>query len=92
MRIYIIVDKLGEQCKEPAQVAKELHPEWSGRLGLDGKAVKIRDEEYAFFTAVDLGTQDIVDYELARYEAYITLHRFLSRVKEKVGYSRPCAQ
>jgi transposase-like protein len=89
MRIYRIVDKLGEQCKDPAQVAKELHPEWSGRLGLDGKAVKIRGEEYAFLTAVDLGTQDIVDYELARSEDYITLHLFLSRVKEKIGYNNP---
>jgi transposase-like protein len=86
MQIYRIVNKLGEGCKDSVQIAKELKPRWSGLLGCDGKVIKIRGEDWVLLTAVDLGTQDIVDSSLARSEDYISADLFLRRLRDSVGY------
>jgi transposase-like protein len=87
MQLYRIVDRLGESCKSPVQVAKELHPRWSGMLGLDTKVVKVRGEEMYLLIAVDIVTQDTVDYWLATQENLITLELFLKELRDEIGYS-----
>jgi transposase-like protein len=87
MQFYRIVDRLGEGCKSPVQVAKELHPRWSGMLGLDTKVVKVRGEERFLLMAVDIVTQDAVDSWLATQESLVALELFLREVRDEVGYS-----
>jgi transposase-like protein len=87
MQLYRIVDKLGEGCKSPVQVAKELRPGWSGMLGLDTKVVKVRGEERYLLIAVDIVTQDVVDSWLAAQESLVTLELFLKEVRDEIGYA-----
>lgn len=87
MQIYRIINKLGEGCKDSVQIAKELRPKWSGFLGCDGKAIKIHGEEWVLLTAVDLGTQDIVDSSLAKGEDYIAVDLFLKKLRDEIGYA-----
>jgi transposase-like protein len=87
MQLYRIVDELGEGCKSPVQVAKELHPKWSGMLGLDTKVVKVRGEERYLLIAVDIVTQDVVDSWLAAQESLVTLELFLREVRDAIGYA-----
>ena len=86
MHIYRIIDRLGQNCKNCVQVAEELHPKWSGILGLDGKTIKISGEQFVLLLAVDLGTQDIVDAWLARHEDYYNIRPFVREIKKKIGY------
>jgi transposase-like protein len=86
MQIYRIINKLGERCKDSLQIADELQPRWSGFLGCDGKVIKIHGEEWVLLTAVDLGTQDIVESTLAKGEDYISIDLFLRRVRDSIGY------
>lgn len=87
MQIYRMINKLGEGCKDSVQIANELQPKWSGFLGCDGKVIKIRGEEWVLLSAVDLGTQDIVDSTLAKGEDYISIDLFLRRVRDSIGYT-----
>lgn len=87
MQLYRIVDRLGQGCKSPVQLAKELHPRWSGMLGLDSKVVKVRGEEMFLVIAVDIVTQDAVDSWLATQENLVTLELFLREVWDEIGYS-----
>ena len=86
VRIFRIIDALGRGCKSPVQVALELHPKWSGMLGCDGKVIKIRGREWALLMAVDLGTQDVVDFRLVKHEDYPSIEPFLREVSDKIGY------
>ena len=86
MQIYRMINKLGEGCKDSVQIANELQPKWSGFLGCDGKVIKVHGEEWVLLTAVDLGTQDIVDSTLAKGEDYISINLFLRRVRDSIGY------
>lgn len=86
MQFYRIVDRLGEGCKSPVQVAKELHPRWSGMLGLDTKVVKVRGEERFLLMAVDIATQDAVDSWLATQENLVTLELFLKEIRDEIHY------
>ena len=86
MQIYRIVDRLGQNCKNGVEVAQELHPKWSGFLGLDGKTVRVGGEKLVLLLAVDLGTQDIVDARLAQHEDYYSIRPFVREIEEKIGY------
>lgn len=86
MQIYRVINKLGEGCKDSVQIADELQPKWFGFLGCDGKVIKIHGEEWVLLTAVDLGTQDIVESTLAKGEDYISIDLFLRRVRDSIGY------
>ncbi len=68
-------------------VARELHPRWSGFLGLDGKTVRVGGKILVALIAVDLVTQDVVDAVLAEHEDYQTIRAFLIEVKDETGYS-----
>jgi transposase-like protein len=85
-QLYRIIDKLGEGCKTPVQVANELRPRWSGMLGLDTKVVKVRGEERYLLIAVDIETQDVVDSWLASQESLVTLELFLREVRDGIHY------
>lgn len=86
MQIYRIVDRVGQNCKNSVEVAQELHPKWSGFLGLDGKTVRVKGEKLVLLLAVDLGTQDIVDARLAQHEDYYSIRRFIMEIKKEIGY------
>lgn len=85
-RIWRIVDKLGQNCKSFVQVAEELHPKWSGFLGLDGKTVRVAGKKLVLLLAVDLDTEDIVDAMLAYHEDYFTIRPFLKEIRDEIGY------
>lgn len=86
MQIYRIVNKLGQNCKSCVQVTNELHPKWSGFLGLDGKTVRVNGEKLVLLAAVDLGTQDMVDFALANHEDYRSTRAFLKEISDSIGY------
>jgi hypothetical protein len=73
MQVFRIIEKLGIGCKDAVQVADELHPRWSGVLGLDGKTVRVRGGKRVLASAVDLGTQDSVDSALVFGEDHPSL-------------------
>lgn len=55
------VQRLGAAAKTPLQVSAELSPpNWSGVLGVDGKAVWVAGEERCLLVGVDQETQDVV--------------------------------
>jgi transposase-like protein len=85
-RIWRIVDTLGHNCKSFVQVAEELHPVWSGFLGLDGKTVRVGGKKLVLLIAVDLSTEDIVDAMLADHEDYFTIRPFLKEIRDEIGY------
>jgi hypothetical protein len=85
----LVIDKSYEVSAKILLRLQELHSKWSVRLGLDGKVCQISDEEYVFLSAVDLGTQDIVDYELSRSEDYIRVSSLSFKSKGKGGLQRP---
>jgi transposase-like protein len=86
MQVFRIVEKLGKGCKDAVQVARELHPRWSGILGLDGKTIWVLGVKKVLANAVDLGTQDPVDSALVMSEDYPSLCTFLKEVREEIGY------
>jgi transposase-like protein len=86
-QLFRIIDKLGEGCKSPVEVSKELQPRWSGMLGLDTKVVKVRGEERYLLIAVDIVTQDVVDSWLAAQESLVALELFLREVRDEIGYA-----
>jgi len=86
MRVFRIIDALGRGCKGPVQVARELHPKWSGFLGLDSKVVKIHGDEWLILVAVDLDTEDMVDFWLVKHEDSITLSHFLVELRDEIHY------
>jgi transposase-like protein len=84
--IYRIIDLLGAGCKDPVQVANELHPMWSGILGCDGKVIKVAGEERIFLAAVDVGTQDVADWRFSKHEDYLGIRALLKEVRDEVQY------
>jgi len=63
------VHELGAAAKTPLQVSAELEPpNWSGVLGIDGKAVCVAGEERCLLVAVDQGSQDVVHALMVRGE------------------------
>ena len=86
MQVFRIIEKLGSGCKDAVQVASELHPRWSGILGLDGKTVDVGGENKVLADAVDLGTQDSVDSALVASEDHPSLCAFLEEVSDRIGY------
>jgi transposase-like protein len=87
MQVFRIIEKLGNGCKDNVQVARELHPRWSGILGLDGKTIDVGGENKVLVDAVDLGTQDSVDSALVASEDHPSLCVFLEEVRDRIGYS-----
>lgn len=88
-RIFRIIDALGRGCKGPVTVVKELNPRWSGMLGCDGKVIKIHGDEWVLLMAVDLGTQDVVDWRLVKHEDCPSIKPFLEEVRDEIGYDDP---
>ena len=86
-RIFRWMDQLGENCKDPIQIARELHLVWSGCLGLDSKALKVSGLEHYLLLAVDLGTQDAVNFALVENENYDVFSTFLHQIKREIGYT-----
>ena len=87
VQIFHWINELGENCKGPVQIARELHPVWSGCLGLDSKALKVSGLEHYLLLAVDLGTQDAVDFALVERENYDAFSMFLRQIKLKIRYT-----
>jgi len=87
VQIFYWMDELGENCKGPIQIAKELHPVWSGCLGLDSKALKVSGLERYLLLAVDLGTQDAVNFEFVERENYDVFSRFLRQIRREIDYA-----
>jgi len=87
VQIFHWMDALGENCKGPIQIARELHPVWSGCLGLDSKALKVSGLEHYLLLAVDLGTQDAVNFALVERENYDAFSMFLRQIKRDIEYT-----
>lgn len=89
------------QCVSAAWTAKNLRPQWSGYLALDGKIVRVWDwaakhfrytkmerrwlHKLSLLLALDLGTLDVPSHWLGDDETAIDLTLFLRTLKEN-GY------
>ena len=87
VQIFRWMDELGENCKDAAQVARELHPHWSRCLGLDSKVLKISGLERYLLLASDLGTQDAVNFALVERENYDVFSTFLRQIRREIRYA-----
>jgi transposase-like protein len=85
-RLFKIIDTLGANCKSTIDVAKELRPDWSGYLFIDEKRIYIKGVEWFLLLAVDLGTQDIVHWDLFEVEDSINVAWLLIIIKIVMGY------
>jgi transposase-like protein len=80
------VNKFGQNAKSPIEIAQQLHPQWSGILGVDGKAVKISGTEAVVLVAVDMGTNDPFFFHLAEAENEEEAKKFFLIIKEVFHY------
>jgi transposase-like protein len=47
------VEHLGERCKTPLEMSRELRPQWNGFLLLDEKMCSVRGKQQWFYVALD---------------------------------------
>ena len=85
-RLFEIINALGANCKSTIDVFKELRPRWSGYLFVDEKSIWIKGVEWFLLIAVDLGSQDIVHWELVPVEDEINVGWFFVVIKYAIGY------
>lgn len=85
-RLFEIINTLGANCKSTIDVAKELKPQWSGHLFIDEKSIWIKGVEHFLLVAVDLGTQDIVHWDLVPTEDSVNVAWFLMVIKMVIRY------
>lgn len=85
-RLFEIINALGANCKSTLEVARELHPKWSGYLFIDEKSLWIKGVEWYLLIAVDLGTQDIVHWDLVPHEDEPNVAWFLIMIKTALKY------
>jgi transposase-like protein len=80
------VDEVGGAAMTPLEMSAALDARWSGRLGVDGKAVFVRRVERCLLVGVDQGTQDIVHAAVVGGETEAALCRFLTEIVTIAGY------
>jgi hypothetical protein len=85
-RLFKIINSLGSNCKSTLEVTRELKPKWSGYLFLDEKSIWIKGVEWFLLIAVDLGTQDIVHWDIVPIEDDIHVAWFLMVIKMAIEY------
>ena len=76
----------GLLSKDPIDVARKLNPSWSGILGIDGKSYTVGSEEWVILIACDIGTQDIVHFDLVKSEGLEEIYYFLNQIKTLINY------
>lgn len=85
-RLFEIIDTLGANCKSTLEVSQELCPQWSGYLFIDEKSLWIKGIEWYLLIAVDLGTQDIVHWDLVPHEDDTHVAWFLMVIQTVIRY------
>jgi transposase-like protein len=81
------VDETGSRAMTPVQVSARLAPpDWSGVLGVDGKAIWVAGEERCLLIAVDQGTQDVVHALVVRSEDEASFERIVRETVTVAGY------
>jgi hypothetical protein len=86
LKVFQLVNALGQNCKNFVEVAQELKPNWSGYLLFDGKTVYVGKEKYVVLLAADAGTQDIVCAAWADSEDYSACKRLGLTVRDEIHY------
>lgn len=76
----------GLLSKDPIDVARELNPSWSGILGIDGKSYTVGSKEWVILIGCDIGTQDIVHFDLVESEGLEEIYYFLNQIKTLINY------
>lgn len=95
------IKEITSQCVGASWIAKNLSPQWSGYLALDGKMIRVWDwaakhfryskqekrwlHKMSLLIALDLGTLDIPIHHLGSEETTIDLVLMLKELK-KIGY------
>ena len=81
------VHRLGAAAKTPLEVSAELSPpNWSGVLGVDGKAVWVAGEERCLLIGVDQETQDVVHALMVESEDGESFARLVRESVTRAGY------
>ena len=80
-RLFKIIDALGANRKSTIDGAKDLKPDWSSYLFIDEKRIYTKDVEWFLLLAVDLGTQDIVHWDLFEVEDSVNVAWLLIIIK-----------
>jgi hypothetical protein len=83
---FKITDQLGANCKSFLRVARELRPQWSGFLLVDGKAISIGKRKYALLLTADAQTQDIPCAQLCESENLENYFSLLETVRDALSY------
>ena len=85
-KVYELVNNLGINCKSFVEVTKELRPNWSGYLLVDGKTIYVKKKRYSLLLTADAVTQDIPCALLSYSEDYRSYTRLLYIIKEDLQY------
>jgi transposase-like protein len=80
------VDQVGGAVLTPLQMSARLDARWSGRLGVDGKAIFVRRTERCLLVGVDQGTQDVIHAAVVAAETEAVFRRFLAEIVTVAGY------
>lgn len=80
------VMEYGKNAKSPLEMALELKPEWSGLLGVDGKELKIKGEDFTLLIAQDILTFDTVFFSLVEGENVEDSKRFFLIIRDVLKY------
>lgn len=83
---FKITNQLGANCKSFVQVARELRPQWSGFLLVDGKTICIGKRKYALLLTADAKTQDIPCANLFDSENLENYFSLLRAVRDELSY------
>jgi len=85
-KLFLILNKFGENCKTPVEVARELKPRWSGYLVLDEKSIYVKGRECFLLLAIDIGTFDIIHFDLVEIEDDSTIEQFILVIRDIIKY------
>lgn len=80
------VERYGKNAKSPSEVAQELQPSWFGILGIDGKELKIKGQDFTLLIAQDLFTFDPVFFTLVEGENVEAGRRFFLVLRDVIKY------
>ncbi len=81
------VQQLGAAAKTPLQVSAELAPpNWSGVLGVDGKAVWVAGQERCLLVGVDQQTHDVVHSLMVHGEDGASFEQLVREAVTQAGY------
>jgi transposase-like protein len=85
-RCWSLIQGVGAGCLSPWELSRQLRPQWSGYLALDGDSLRVGPRRELMLLGVDLETLDVPHLILAEHEDTENWLFFLLVLKHTLGY------